>query len=471
MWVTYLGGVYDVSAFVHVHPGGALIMQAAGGDVEAFWAVWAYHHDAPKVGEFLKQLRIGSLQPGPSSRSEHDDPYEAEPIRDRTAQRTLTERPFCSETRNATLGSSYLTPAAALYVRNHAPVPDCAWPPEGESRASHAQQHEVVFEASVAGNGDDNGDGNGDDDDDGDAPAYTVAQLEKRFGTTTVTAILQCAGNRASEDIAATGASGFSGTPFEKITQGMLGNAQWTGVRLADVLPTLYPDECAAVRRHGGGEWHVVFEGADGYAASSPLARVLTRRNDCLLATHMNGEPLSPDHGYPCRALLAGVAGARNVKWLQSVSLQRRPIDAPWNEYYYKNAKAQHIQALPLQSLILDTTHTAGTAARRVGVSGVAYGGGSGNAIARVEVSTDGGASWSDAVIKTEEVVADGSLGNFGWVRWSAELVATNKTTTTSVCCRATDVEGNTQREVSAKERGYCFSGWHFVEVEVKKYH
>ena len=74
-------------------------------------------------------------------------------------------------------------------------------------------------------------------------------------------------------------------------------------------------------------------------------------------------------------------------------------------------------------------------------------------------------------MIKTEEVVADGSLGNFGWVRWSAELVATNKTTTTSVCCRATDVEGNTQREVSAKERGYCFSGWHFVEVEVKKYH
>jgi len=44
------------------------------------------------------------------------------------------------------------------------------------------------------------------------------------------------------------------------------------------------------------------------------LRRVLDPKNDCLLATKYNGEPISPDHGYPVRALLPGIAGARNVK-------------------------------------------------------------------------------------------------------------------------------------------------------------
>jgi len=293
-----------------------------------------------------------------------------------------------------------------------------------------------------------------------DGLVYTIEQLQARFGTVTITSILQCAGNRASEDIQATGPSGFSGTPFEKISQGMLGNAQWTGVRLADVLPVLYPKACAAAKQHGAGEWHLVLEGADGYSASTPLSRALTGKNDCLLATHMNGRPLSPDHGYPVRAILPGVAGARNVKWLTSVSLQRRAVDAPWNEYYYKNARAEQIQALPLQSIVLKVEHKPSD---RVQVSGVAYSGGTGNAIARVEVSADHGLSWKKATINSEEIIVDDSSSNHGWVRWSAE-VATEGTTTT-VCCRAVDSDGITQMKAPPKERGYIFNGWSKVEV------
>ena len=73
--------------------------------------------------------------------------------------------------------------------------------------------------------GADGGDG------DGEQHLFTIAQLEARFGAATVTSVLQCAGNRASEDIAATGPSGFTGTVFETITQGMVGNARWTGAR------------------------------------------------------------------------------------------------------------------------------------------------------------------------------------------------------------------------------------------------
>ena len=99
-------------------------------------------------------------------------------------------------------------------------------------------------------------------------------------------------------------------------------------------------------------------------------------------------------------------------------------------------------------------------------VSGVAYSGGSGNAIARVEVSTDDGESWSDATLKSDEVPDDGSRANFGWVRWSAKVQIDGKTGSKRVCCRATDVEGRTQVRQSVKERGYLYSGFHFVDIE-----
>jgi sulfite oxidase len=235
---------------------------------------------------------------------------------------------------------------------------------------------------------------------------------------------------------------------------------------MCDVVEALWPGPCADVRRHGGEEWHVVFEGADEYYASVPLSRVVERGNDCLLATHMNGEPLSPDHGYPVRALLPGVAGARNVKWLQSVSVQRGPCDSPWNAYYYKNRQGAQIQALPMQSIILssgargDSSDQEGP--ERLHVSGVAYGGGSGNAIARVEVSTDGGATWQRARLQTDEIAEDGSEGCFGWVRWTAELAQGART----VVCRATDSEGNVQPERPQKERGYIYNGWSRVDLK-----
>jgi len=485
MWMTYRNGVYDVTEFHRIHPGGNLIMQAAGSDVSTFWDVWAYHHHAPKVGAYLEELRIGAVikEEWEKEREEtiekkeklQDDPYETEPVRDINVQTIFTERPYCSETPNEVLGSSYLTSSAALYVRNHAPVPDCAWAPgdgSESSRAAYLQQHEVVFdfvapveddESSSESSSERSSEINSEITSESDS-TFTVGQLRSRFGTTTITSILQCAGNRAAEDIAATGSSGFSGSPFEDITQGMVGNAQWSGVRLANVLPALYPKICASCKQHGGGEWHVIFEGADGYSASSPLARVLDEQSDCILATHMNGEPLNPDHGYPLRAVLPGLAGARNVKWLQSISIQKKPVDAPWNSYYYKNANAEQIQELPLQSLVLKTSLS--SSGNTVAVSGVAYSGGTGNSIARVEVSTNNGETWTEAKIMNEEIEKDGSHKNFGWVRWNVTIDKGESGVKKEVCCRATDAEGKTQAEISPKQRGYLYNGWSKVALE-----
>ena len=456
MWVTYLDGVYDVTDFQHVHPGGMIIKQAAGADVEPFWRVWSYHHLVPTVGMYLDKLRIGRLVEDDiiTNSKEEGDPYALEPVRSATKQTTLVKRPYCSETPNDVLASSYLTTADALYVRNHAPVPECAYSEDGN------EIHEIVFERALDG---------------GKDTILSIAELKLQFPFTVTTSILQCAGNRASEDLAATGKSGFTGTPFAHITQGMVGNAEWAGISLADVLVALYPEICAGLLKGSDDiEWHVVLEGADGYSASTPLARILKKENECLLATHMNGEPLTPDHGYPVRALLPGIAGARNVKWLESIRLQKEPSDSPWNSYYYKNKDGEHIHELPMQSMILKA-HVATDDPTIFNVSGVAYGGGSGNPISRVQLSTDNGKTFVDATLLVDEMSektassttgADSKMKTFGWVRWQCSIpIASLSPPATSVCCRAIDAAGTMQPKVSAKERGYIYNGWSTFDV------
>ena len=166
----------------------------------------------------------------------------------------------------------------------------------------------------------------------------------------------------------------------------------------------------------------------------------------------MNGAPLTPDHGFPARAFVPGVPGARSVKWVQSVALKKGPSEQPWNQYYYKDAAAVEIQSLPLQSLILSANATSTTAT----LKGVAYGGGSGLAVKRVEVSSDDGATWRDATL-LKEAAPDDSAGAYGWVRWSLDAPLAGSAT---FVCRATDAVGTTQPEVAPKNRGYIFNGW-----------
>ena len=135
---------------------------------------------------------------------------------------------------------------------------------------------------------------------------------------------------------------------------GAIGNAEWSGARLVDVLAAAgFSEEKTPEARH------VIFEGLDTdpanspFGASIPIEKGADPRGDVLLAYEMNGEPLSRDHGlvffgtvlyiisnyafrYPIRVVVPGVIGARNVKWLGRIEVAEVESDSHWQQNDYK---------------------------------------------------------------------------------------------------------------------------------------
>ncbi|VDL84032.1 unnamed protein product, partial [Nippostrongylus brasiliensis] len=124
VWVTYKGGVYDVTEFVEFHPGGDKILLAAGGSIEPYWNLYA-QHKTEEVLEILEELRIGSLDSKDVETyapADESDPYAKDPIR-HPALVVNQQRPFNAETPSELLMDNFRTPNELFFVRNHMPVP------------------------------------------------------------------------------------------------------------------------------------------------------------------------------------------------------------------------------------------------------------------------------------------------------------------------------------------------------------
>jgi DMSO/TMAO reductase YedYZ molybdopterin-dependent catalytic subunit len=72
-----------------------------------------------------------------------------------------------------------------------------------------------------------------------------------------------------------------------------------------------------------------------GFTSNVPLSYL--EDDQALLATHADGEPLTPDHGYPLRLVIPGKYFWKSAKWLRAIELSS--IDKPgfWERYGYHN--------------------------------------------------------------------------------------------------------------------------------------
>ena len=279
------------------------------------------------------------------------------------------------------------------------------------------------------------------------------------FEKVTLTAVLQCAGNgRALQR---------PRVPGVQWVHGAMGQATWTGVRLADLL-----------RRAGipPGAAHVELAGWDEppmptvprFLRSIPLERALDPTT--LVAWAMNGAPLTLAHGAPFRLVVPGWAGDHWMKWLRSVRVVEQEARGFYMETAYRMpvqpvapgatvpaADMRPLTVFPVKSVVARPGEGARLRAGAIELAGVAFSGAA--PIARVEVTLDGGQTWARAAL-------DGPAGAGRWQVWRHRIAA--KPGIWRVAVRATDAAGSTQpRDAVWNPSGYFWNGWHAVSFEV----
>ncbi len=261
---------------------------------------------------------------------------------------------------------------------------------------------------------------------------FTIEEVS-RFPSVSRVLFLECSGNTQNW-----------GAPNPELTaqdtHGLLSCCEWTGVPLATILAE------AGVKPEA--KW-MLAEGADAAAMtrSIPIEKAL---DDALLAYAQNGERLRPEQGYPIRLLLPGYEGNASVKWLRRLKLGAEPFETREETSKYTmlmpDGMARQFNFV-MQAKSVITFPSGGQRLAAPGlheISGLAWSG-SGK-VARVEVTTDGGASWRDAAL--QEPVMSKCLTRFRspW-RWEGAPAM--------LASRVTDETGYAQpsREALLKER------------------
>jgi sulfite oxidase len=446
-WVTRGDKVYDITDWVAAHPGGEVILEAAGGSIDPYWDIFTIHKTA-YIYEIPEQYRIGfvhsdDLVDGKPAVQEIEDPFQHDPPRD-SRLRTITVKPCNVETPADTLSSSSITPNGLFYVRNH------MWVPKVE-------EEKFTLEVELL---------------DGSTRQYMMQDLRDKFKPIKVSATLQCAGNRRSD--MTTHAQQTNGLQWKV---GAISTAVWEGVRLSDVLIDAGFPAQAAMQGDTEAK-HIQFLGSEAYGASIPIESALNPYGDVIVAHTMNGEPLPRGHGFPLRAIVPGHVAARSVRWLKRITVSDEESHAQWQRKDYKSFgpnekppdwdKAYSIQEMPIMSAITN----AKLEDQKMLLEGYAYSGGGRNVV-RVDVSTDNGDTWDQAALLGDEMLSVGRK-SWAWTRWRYESTfnvdGSDKldTACSMVVIKATDEAYNSQPESHKSiynARDNLANAWHRLKV------
>ena len=254
-------------------------------------------------------------------------------------------------------------------------------------------------------------------------------------------------------------------------TLGALGNAEWTGVRYADLLEAAGVKDSVIYTAHYGMDGHLSGD-PDKLPISRgvPIAKAMNPYS--MIAYEMNGEAIPTLNGFPVRTLCPGWPGSCSQKWLRRIQLRDVVHDGPkmtgkayrvpdYNvapgEKVPKNA-FRIIESMPVKSLI--TTHESGheVLGRSLAVGGQAWAGD--RKVAAMQVSIDFGATWIEADLKDPP-------NPYSWQRWSARIAFPEKGYY-EIWARATDDGGTTQPfAINWNPKGYLNNSMHRIAVRV----
>jgi DMSO/TMAO reductase YedYZ molybdopterin-dependent catalytic subunit len=216
----------------------------------------------------------------------------------------------------------------------------------------------------------------------------------------------------------------------------LIGTAMWRGVRLKEVL------DKAGLKQ---GVVDIALRASDDYTDSIPLNRATA--DGTLLVYEMNGEPLTPEHGFPVRLLVPGIYGMKNVKWITRLEA----VDVDVKGYWQRRGWDDRAEYKTMSRIDAPDETVSGETA----IAGIAFGGDRG--ISKVEVSTDGGANWEPAELKA-------ALSPISWTLWQ-RLWRPAQPGKHRILVRATDGGGQTQTSQYAPPAPSGSSGYHGVTL------
>ncbi|KAF9438802.1 hypothetical protein BGZ76_004401 [Entomortierella beljakovae] len=408
-----------------------------------------------------KNSDISSVQPPDHNRvdEEHLD-YSHDPSWIQSNFLVHCKKPFNAEpSLPALVTAGQVTPIDIFFKRNHGPVPDISLDEhrmyigvQKDKPSSNEQSPNITWEE------------------------LSMHDIMNRWPKATVTATIQCAGNRR-DGLAAV--KDVKGVIWKS---GAVSTGSWSGARLSDILKDVanIPEEDLYRMLK---DFHVSFEADDHvhedvcYGSSIPLRKAMDPLGDVILAYEMNGEPLTREHGFPIRVIVPGFIGARSVKFVQRIVIQpeestsffqRRDykiLDPTIDEHNVEESweSAASIGEMNVQCVICSPTENESIpSSGPLTIKGYAIAGG-GKGVYRVEVSVDGGNTWEP--VDTLEQKADERSGMYWtWAIW--EKTVPQITNSNEIIARAYDSSGNIQPENPIwNYRGVMNNAWFRTHV------
>ena len=350
----------------------------------------------------------------------------------------LNDKPWNMEAR-AHLLDEKITPSEKMFVRNNGNIPSDI----------NADEWTLTVKGESAQS----------------TKSYSLKDLKSKFKAYTYQLTIECGGNGRSEfDPPAKG---------NQWTVGAVSCAEWTGVRLRDILADVGVDEEAVYVGYEGTDLHL-----SGDRSKQPISRGIPMKKamegETLIAYAMNGKEIPLAHGYPLRLIAGGYPGSASGKWLSallirdkvhdgakmaapSYSVPIRPV-APGEEV--TNEEMKIIEEMPVKSLITyPKTGATIKLGQQLPIRGHAWSGY--GLVTKVEYSIDFGATWRSAVL-------EGPVNTYAWQHFNAKAEVPEEGYY-EVWVAATDKEGNRQPMLVPgwNPKGYLNNACHRIAVKV----